>query len=301
MTPRTLMIFVDGFGIGSADPQVNPFAGAHASVLENWISRHAIPLDVTMGVPGLPQSATGQTALLTGINAAAELGHHAPGFPGERLRTLIREHNIFDRLHARGYKTAFANAYYLESIPERVLRRPPSVTTVAVQQAHGQFRDGAVMRAGQAVFHDLTREGLRERGYEGPLLTPEEAALHLLALAQEHDFTLFEYFETDKVGHRGSLEQARMVVRKLDRLAGELERGLDPERDLLILTSDHGNMEDMTSGQHTLNPVPFIAIGPGSERLLREVRSITDVTPALLQLYPKRATGATGGGPPAPG
>ncbi len=285
MTPRILLIFVDGFGIGSTDPEVNPFAGGTASVLAAWVARHSVPMDTTMGVPGLPQSATGQTALLTGLNAAAEIGHHVQGFPGNRLRAMIEAHNLYDRLQVRGQRATFANAYYLEALPARIARRRPSVTTVAALKAFGSVRDGAALRAGRAVYHDLTREALRERGYDGPVITPEEAARHLLGIAREHEFTLFEFFESDRAGHRGTLEEARAVARKLDRFCGELGRGLDPERELLVLTSDHGNMEDMSTRQHTANPVPFIALGAGSAGLLRAVQAITDVTPALLALF----------------
>ena len=289
MNPRVLMIFVDGFGIGPADPAVNPFAGGPAPALERWLAESCVPMEVTMGVPGLPQSATGQTALLTGVNAAAAVGGHVQGFPGPDLRALIEAHNIYDRLQVRGYRAASANAYYLESMPERLLRRRASVTTVAAVKAFGGVRDGAAMRAGEAVFHDLTRAGLLDRGYTGGLIEPEEAARHLWSIAREHDFTLFEFFESDRAGHRGTMEDARAVARKLDRLCGELERGLDRERDLLILTSDHGNMEDMSHRMHTGTPVPFVAIGAGSGRLLKAVRSITDVTPAILELFFDRA------------
>lgn len=288
MTPRALMIFVDGFGIGPSDPALNPVYGGHAPVLEGWLARHAVPVDVTMGVPGLPQSATGQTALLTGVNAAEAVGHHVQGFPGTRLVELIRAHNVYRQLAARGCRSAFANAYFLESVPDRLRRRLPSVTTVAALQAFGAVRDGAAMRAHRAVYHDLTRDGLRDRGYEGPFLTPEESARDLLALARLFDFTLFEFFESDRAGHRGTLEEGRAVAVKLERMAAVLERERDPERDLILLTSDHGNLEDMTHGMHSMNPVPLVAIGPGAERLLERVRRITDIVPALLDLFPSR-------------
>ncbi len=287
------MIFVDGFGIGPADPAVNPFCGGTAPVLERWLGESCVPMDVTMGVPGLPQSATGQTALLTGANAAAAVNGHVPGFPGPDLRAIIEAHNIYDRLQSRGYRAASANAYFLESMPERWVRRRPSVTTVAALKAFGTVRDGAALRAGQAVFHDLTRASLVERGYEGPVVEPEEAARHLWTIARGHDFTLFEFFESDQAGHRGTIAQARTVARKLDRFCGELERGLERERELLILTSDHGNMEDMSHGMHTGTPVPFVAIGAGSSRLLKAVHAITDVTPAVLDLFPDRARNQT--------
>ena len=50
-----------------------------------------------------------------------------------------------------------------------------------------------------------------------------------------------------------------------------------------VIASDHGNVEDATTG-HTTNPVPVIAAGPGSERMANRVRSIADVTPAILEL-----------------
>jgi hypothetical protein len=280
------MLFVDGFGIGPPDPDVNPFYGGHAPVLERWLARHAVPVDVSMDMAGLPQSATGQTALLTGVNTALAAGGHVQGFPGKVLSDIIRAHNLFDRLAGRGYRSAFANAYYLESVPERLRRRPPSVTTVAALHAFGAVRDGAAMRAHRAVYHDLTRDGLRERGYGGPFLTPEESAADLLGLARLYDFTLFEYFESDRAGHRGTLDEGRVVAGKLDRLAAALEREMDPERDLVLLTSDHGNLEDMSAGLHTMNPVPLVAIGRGAGGLLKAVRRITDIAPALLALYP---------------
>ncbi|HXT50199.1 MAG TPA: phosphoglyceromutase, partial [Thermoanaerobaculia bacterium] len=38
-------------------------------------------LDAVLGVPGLPQSGTGQTTLFTGVNAQASIGHHVPALP----------------------------------------------------------------------------------------------------------------------------------------------------------------------------------------------------------------------------
>jgi hypothetical protein len=52
-----------------------------------------------------------------------------------------------------------------------------------------------------------------------------------------------------------------------------------------VLVSDHGNIEDMRGGGHTLNDAPFAALGPGADRLKCGVRCLTDVTPALLALW----------------
>lgn len=282
--PCVLLVFVDGLGLGSADSDRNPIRAGKFSALQALMSEHAVAVDVRMGVEGLPQSATGQTALLTGINAAQAIGRHVEGFPGFRLSEIIREHNIFLRMKQRGLKSTFANAYYVETADEIRTRRIQSVTTVASLSAFGTVRGRTEMERNEAVCQDLTREGLRERGYEGPLVTPEESARHLLAIARGHHLTLFEYFQTDRAGHRCDLNQALSVLGCLNAFLEEMLR-LRPGFLNLVLTSDHGNIEDLAHAGHTMNPVPFAMVGPDADALKAQVRSITDITPALLSLW----------------
>lgn len=284
---RTLMIFVDGLGLGGGDPRLNPVAGGPCPHLRTLL-RAAKPIDATLGVAGLPQSATGQAALLTGVNAARRMGRHVEGFPGPRLRELVRRRNLLSRLAARGYRAAFANAYYLEDAGAAARMRRPSVTTVAALAAFGAVRQTAELLRGEAVYQDLTREALRARGFTGPLTTPEEAAQHLLALAQTMDFTLFEYFQTDRVAHRGNASDRDRVLDQLDRFLGVLRTFPESRNRRLLLCSDHGNLEDASTTSHTMNPVPFFAAGTGSRTLRKRVKSLLDVTPALLALYPAR-------------
>ena len=53
----------------------------------------------------------------------------------------------------------------------------------------------------------------------------------------------------------------------------------------IVLTSDHGNVENMSERGHTLNPVPFVAFGPKEEFLRERVSSLVDVTPAILSAF----------------
>ena len=55
-----------------------------------------------------------------------------------------------------------------------------------------------------------------------------------------------------------------------------------PEEQLVLLTSDHGNIEDLSRKVHTLNSVPTIAWGKGCREALRRISSIQAVTPAIL-------------------
>ena len=100
-----IMVFLDGVGLGRDDPATNPLArpdtvpGLERLTLHRLVARDfpwigescgGVAVDATLGIPGLPQSATGQAALLTSVNASALLGRHQNGFPGVRLRQLDR-------------------------------------------------------------------------------------------------------------------------------------------------------------------------------------------------------------------
>jgi hypothetical protein len=284
------MLFIDGLGIGSEDPVINPMAGSRYSHLRTFL-RRATPIDTTLGVQGLPQSATGQATLLTGANAAQFMRRHVEGFPGAALRTLVRKRNLLSELVARGYLATFANAYYLEDPGAHARMRRPSVTTVAALSAFGEVRQTGDLLRDEAVYQDLTRASLQSRGYTGRLVTPEESAAHLLNLARRMDFTLFEYFQTDRVAHRGSEQEKARVLDALNRFLGGLLVFSKERGNLLLLCSDHGNLEDARTTTHTLNPVPFAALGTGSCGLKTRVCSLLDVTPALLKLYPARGPG----------
>lgn len=281
---RALLIFVDGLGIGPPAPGINLVYSGSAPTLVELLRSHAVPLDATLGLAGLPQSATGQTALLTGVNAAAALGRHVEGFPNEALREIIREENIYRKLVDRRKTATFANAYFVDDV-ETVRRSPlQSVTTVAALNGLGTVRNREALERNEAVYHDFTRQALRDRGYTGELISSQTAAQHLVSIAAGHDFTLFEHFQTDRAGHSTRPEVIRPVLMLLDRFLSALlplavEAGL-----LLVLVSDHGNVEDVSVRGHTRNPVPFIAVGKGAEQLQAKATSLVDVTPALLQL-----------------
>lgn len=299
-----LFVFVDGVGAGAPDPSVNPLAR------EDWLlsrfadgSGAALPrggraslADATLGVPGRPQSATGQAALLTGENAPAAIGRHLVGFPNAPLRELVDRASLFRTLDRAGRRGEFANAYPVAhlralgidcpgeaeaNLPRR--RRPrPSATTVAFRAGRGRFRTWAEARDGGGLTHDITGERARAYGLDLPVRTPEAAAGILLRLAEGSDLTLFEFFESDEAGHARSHEHARAVLSRLDRFLRALVEGL-PDGWALLVTSDHGNVEDLSTRNHTRNPVPVLGFGRAAERVAG-VADLTGVAPLLLDL-----------------
>nr|NIV95358.1 metalloenzyme [candidate division KSB1 bacterium] len=179
-----LMIFVDGIGIGEYDRETNPFARFGSPFFFTFKDRepdsvpfegHVIATDPTMNVQGLPQSATGQTALFTGESSSQILGHHLSGFPGPTLRKIIARESIFLKLEKLNKTATFANAFTPEYFqrPDRRI----SATTWSVKASNFPFRmvHDELVRS-KAISHDLTNEFLAQMGCEVPIRTPEQAA-----------------------------------------------------------------------------------------------------------------------------
>ena len=294
-----LLIFVDGLGIGARGPH-NPLhlLGEEAAPLAVFEDEEPRPpfggtlarTDARLGVEGRPQSASGQTTILTGVNAPALLGKHKQGFPNERLREVLREHSIFLQLkNANVGPLAFANAYsprFFAARPRRV-----SATTVAVEAAGLPFRTAEDLRAGRAVYHDFTNGFFAALGEDVPTRTPVEAAEILARVASENRFTLYEHFIADAAGHEQDAEFASRVLRELASFVRETLARLDLSRATVILTSDHGNVEDISTRNHTLNQVPTLAWGPGRELVRARVRSLADITPTIIELLTREPEG----------
>ena len=278
---KELFIFIDGVGLAPPGPD-NPVNPGVCPTLCGLIRDHSTPIDACLGVPGLPQSATGQATMFCGRNAPAFMKRHVEGFPGPTLRKFVEEGNVFQFLKARGLHARFADGYLADSVDEIRNRRFRSVTTTAALTVPEVFSLRSDLLENQAVCHDITRESLVAKGVKTPTISPAEAAEHLVQLAIGYDYTLFEYFLSDQAGHSSSMETAVSVLRTLDAFFATLfplavEMGMG-----VTMTSDHGNIECMSVKTHTCNPVPLIAVGPGADRILAGGRSLVDVTPLVL-------------------
>ncbi|HYJ86446.1 MAG TPA: alkaline phosphatase family protein [Pyrinomonadaceae bacterium] len=291
-----LLYFIDGLGIGARGP-LNPFDGLDdAEPLaqfpdEELTTIHGgivVPTDASLGVEGRPQSASGQTTILTGINAPKLLGYHKQGFPNAAMLEIIREHSIFLQLKRAGIQPiTFANTYTQRFFDERP--RWVSATTAAVEAAGLSFRKVQDLKEGRAVYQDFTNRLLIERGEEVNLRTPEEAADVLAGIVAENQFTLYEYFITDKLGHSQDMEAAKATLQSLARMIRRMLNQIDLARTSVILTSDHGNIEDLSTRNHTLNPVPTIVWGAHQNQIASSIESLADITPAIVETLIRKA------------
>jgi len=213
------------------------------------------------------------------VNAPALVGQHVSGYCTASLAALLDGQSLFSRVTACGGTATFANAY-----TPRYLENPPrfrSVTTVATAKAGLRFRTLDDLARGDAVFHDFTNRLLPERGYHLPPITPAIAGARLAALTRSHTFTMYEHFLTDLAGHAQDMAKAVEVLENLDGLLDAVLHRIDLSRNLVILTSDHGNVEDLSVRTHTLNPIPTLVWGDGATEVAAGIRDLSDIAPAI--------------------
>jgi 2,3-bisphosphoglycerate-independent phosphoglycerate mutase len=299
---HVLFLFLDGVGLGDEDPRCNPFLQARLPALDGllgpgWYLRSRGPIrgrlaslspaDARLNVPGRPQSATGQASLLTGRNVAAEIGSHYGPKPTPPIRTALRNGNLFARVLAAGGRAAYLNPFpprFFEAIESG--RRLLSAIPLAACAAGLRLHTHADLVAGRAVSPDFTGEGWHDRLNmpDTPILTLDQAGGRLAHLGLAHTLVLLEHWPTDLAGHRQEMQAAVAALERFDRVVAGLLDAWDHQRGTILITSDHGNIEDLSVRTHTLNPVPAIVIGRHHQQLADRIRDLTGVAPALMQL-----------------
>jgi len=296
-----LLIFLDGIGLGDDDPAINPFAAADMPTLialsngQRWLrsigrqtSARAtlVPTDPRMGVPGRPQSASGQAAILTGRNVPQIIGEHYGPRPNPAIRAILAEDNFFKQVVARGMSAALLEAYpprFHQAI-QRGKRLPSSYQQAVLEAGLPLFTEDAIY-SGDALTVDWTGEGWRaDLGYtDTPIYTPQEAGRRMVALSRRYAFAFFSHWLTDTVGHRGTVADGVRLLTLFDRVMSGALAEWDDAEGLMIVTSDHGNMEDLSHTKHTENDVPTLIVGEGKERFADGLHTLADLVPQMAQ------------------
>jgi len=122
------------------------------------------------------------------------------------------------------------------------------------------------------------------------------AAIH----SGQYDVIICNIANPDMVGHTGSLTAAVKAVEAVDRCLTTVVRAVDSAGGELLITADHGNVEQMrdeSTGQshtaHTTNPVPALFHGRRAE--MAKSGSLRDIAPTMLYLLglpqPEEMTG----------
>ncbi|MFA7009331.1 MAG: 2,3-bisphosphoglycerate-independent phosphoglycerate mutase [Elusimicrobiales bacterium] len=110
--------------------------------------------------------------------------------------------------------------------------------------------------------------------------------------AQKYDFILVNFANGDMVGHTGNFNAAVKAIEIVDACAGTLTEAALKNGYTVLITSDHGNAEEMwdykinmAKTAHTTNPVEFIYVSKDSAGLKLRPRGIlSDVAPTILEI-----------------
>jgi len=296
----TILIFIDGVGIGKPDPESNPFFKKEFKTFTNIFgstphlenqklqgnNAYLFPTDACLGVEGLPQSGTGQTSIFCGFNAPKKNGKHFGPFPPTSVIPDLKEKNIFAEFNRLGKKAMFANAYpkiffdYLKSGKQRL-----SVTSLSCILSGTPLFKAAELRAGKALSAEIDNSRWVQRlNYKLPVIAPELAGKRLIKMASKNHFTLFEFFLTDHLGHGRIPELFDHIYKTLDDFLFYVITNL-PEDYTLIVCSDHGNFEDISIKMHTTNPALTITAGKNALYLAEKIKNISQIKKAILEFY----------------
>lgn len=296
----TLIIFLDGVGIGEKDPEINPFFQTSFKFFNDFFGqtphikkqnikttdKFLFPIDACMDVEGLPQSGTGQTSIYCGFNAAKEIGKHFGPYPYSTLKPFLEKDNIFQSLQENGLSVNFTNAFpkiffdYINSGRKRL-----NVTSLMALYSNIKFFDVDDLINGDAISAEITnRRWVEKLNYDIPIISAKEAAMRLLNIASKNNFTLFEYFHTDHIGHGRLAPEKDLLLSDLDLFLHTILGNVDDNITLLIC-SDHGNLENIRIKSHTRNPALGITAGKYAEQLKNKISSLYDIKPAIMELY----------------
>lgn len=297
-------IFVDGLGLGKKEKS-NPLnderweffneithSGKLLASTDPVLKPNSVfkPIDANLDIEGLPQSGTGQVSLFTGINAAKAIGKHFGPYPHSMTKPLLREHNLIKRVFDLHRKFYFMNAYppVFFNLSEQKDRW--STTTLMCRYNDLKLHSIDEVLNKEAITSEMTQEIWNDRlKLTIPAISCEAAANRMVNKALSYDLVLFEYYLTDKAGHEQNLELSREVLHRLDRFLMELMINLK-DQDLLLLTSDHGNIEDLSIKTHTRNPVPLIALGHQAAAFA-SADSLVDLVPLVENHFKKNPNG----------
>jgi hypothetical protein len=163
-------------------------------------------------------------------------------------------------------------------------KRLLSAIPYAVSSAGHPLLNAADLQAGRGIAADFTNRGWRDHlGYaDVPVFTPQEGGAFLWQLAQPYEFLFFEHWYTDELGHHQNLPGAVANFSVFDGFLGGLMAAADLGQTLILVASDHGNVEDCSHGKHTVNPALALVLGAERKEASARLHTLIDFTPLVL-------------------
>ncbi|MEA3492287.1 MAG: 2,3-bisphosphoglycerate-independent phosphoglycerate mutase [Campylobacterota bacterium] len=118
---------------------------------------------------------------------------------------------------------------------------------------------------------------------------PEVGEAVRKAMDEAYDFIIVNFANGDMVGHTGNFEAAKKAVHAVDSQLGKIISRAKEDDYAIILTSDHGNCEEMKDAQgniltnHTVGDVWCYILADGVDRVA-EGKALNNVAPTVLKI-----------------
>jgi 2,3-bisphosphoglycerate-independent phosphoglycerate mutase len=306
----TLFLFIDGLGLGETSLH-NPlsmrdFQGfQHLTGQKRWVIEHFSSsqsskgsfykaIDARLGTEGLPQSGTGQATLFSGINASSVLGRHFGPYPHSVNKPLLQQQSLFHQVLNLGKKPHFINGFPQIFFDRSEKLNRWSCATLMTRSAGIAINGEYQVRQAEAITAEILQDYWhRMLSLDIPEITYADAADRVLRALDKYDVVLMEYYLTDKAGHSMDSGQAIQALERIDTFLKALIQRMSSTEDAqeisdlrtdhtVVITSDHGNIEDLSVKTHTFNEVPLVAWGRGAHHF-EKVTDLTGITPAIIQ------------------
>ena len=213
--------------------------------------------------------ATGDLIVYTSADSVLQIAAHEEKVPLEELyeacakaRAIMTGEHAVGRVIARPFRGEPGHFARTEGRKDLALS-PPARSYLEELQADG-VRVHTVGKIGQ-VFNSV---GVDEQ-HKGSTNAAAIAATGELIDSLDGGFVFANLVETDQVfGHRNDVEGFHGALRQIDAAVGEWLPRLDPERDLFVITADHGVDPTHPGTDHTREHVPLLArfAGHGGRR-----------------------------------
>ncbi len=263
--------FVSAFGSGTPEWTWTGFDVGFVATTRADRSRQLVAM---LSRQGLPDEIADD--LLTDRGRKV-LAFEPPGFftlvdHGHEIRCVLPDQPVEDTLSATLAAAGRSQARVGETEGERHVGRHFSGYTDAL--AKGEKR--LITKTPKLV----------ERWSDRPALATHKVTKLALEALEDHDFVLVHYVAPDAVAHTGKEAETVAAIEAVDAAIGQLREAVEAKGGHLLVTSSHGNVEEMRddhgdlSPGHTAADVPFYStVGP-----LRPRGHLRDVAPTVLSL-----------------
>lgn len=191
-------------------------------------------------------------------------------------------------------QAAFPNQEYQETLGEILAQQGLSQLRIAETEKYAHvtfFFNGGIEKPfskEERILIDSPKVATYDLKPEMSVYEVTEALVKAI-LEQRHDVIVANFANADMVGHTGNMQAAILALEAIDACLGKLNSALKKVEGEMLITADHGNveeMEDASTGQnhtaHTHNLVPLLYVGRATP--LRAGGKLSDVAPTMLEL-----------------